>query len=153
MMLTPGTQAPDFTLPDQHNTPWQLSRYIGKNEIVLYFYPKDNTPGCTAEACSFRDNMAAFGKLQALVVGISADTPAQHRQFIERYGLPFTLLSDTDNNVRQLYQVPKSLLGLLPGRTTYIINRQGIITHTFNHQLAARRHVSEALQALQELRQ
>jgi peroxiredoxin Q/BCP len=142
-----GNRAPAFTLPNQSGTPVDLGDLLGQKPIVLYFYPKDDTPGCTAESCAFRDSYETFQEAGAEVIGISADTPTSHQQFADKYRLPFILLSDTDNRVRKLYGVPATLF-ILPGRVTYIIDQQGIIRHIFNSQLDFNAHVQEALTAL-----
>lgn len=146
-MLKIGDKAPDFSLPASGGQVIRLSDYIGKQPVVVYFYPKDNTPGCTKEACAFRDAYEDFKAAGAEVIGISADTGDSHHDFAKQYQLPFILLSDLDGAVRSLYQVPKTL-GLLPGRVTFVIDQEGRIRHQFNSQLNATRHVREALQAL-----
>jgi peroxiredoxin Q/BCP len=145
--LQVGDRAPSFTLPNQSSTPVNLGDLLGQKPIVLYFYPKDDTPGCTAESCAFRDSYEIFQEAGAEVIGISADNPASHQQFAAKYRLPFTLLSDTDNRVRKLYGVPATLF-VLPGRVTYVIDQQGIIRHIFNSQLDFNAHVQGALTAL-----
>lgn len=145
-----GTPAPDFTLPSQDGTPVRLSDFRGKRTVVLYFYPKDETAGCTAEACGFRDHYEVFIEAGAEVIGVSSDTAESHRSFAEHHRLPFLLLSDRDGAVRKRYQVPKTL-GLIPGRVTYVIDKQGIIRHIFNSQSAIDRHISEALETLHAL--
>jgi thioredoxin-dependent peroxiredoxin len=115
--------------------------------VVLFFYPKDDTPGCTKEACAFRDDYEEFGKLDAEVVGISSDSVESHRSFAKKHGLPFTLLSDEGGKVRKLYGVSNTL-GLFLGRVTYVLDEQGVIRHVFSSQLGAKRHVEEALKIL-----
>ncbi len=145
-----GECAPAFTLPNQSGTPVNLADLLGQKPIVLYFYPKDDTPGCTAESCAFRDSYEIFQEAGAEVIGISADTPSSHQQFATKYRLPFTLLSDRDNRVRKLYGVPATLF-VLPGRVTYVIDRQGIVRHIFNSQLDFNAHVQESLTALRRI--
>ena len=144
-----GQPAPDFELPDAEGKPVRLADFRGKKAIVLYFYPKDDTPGCTAEACSFRDSYEDFSDAGAEVIGVSSDSTASHAKFAKRHKLPFTLLSDAKGEVRKKYGVP-STMGLLPGRVTYVIDKQGVVRHVFNSQLQATRHVSEALAALEQ---
>ncbi len=146
-----GDAAPDFELPSASGATIRLSDFRGKSDVVLFFYPKDNTPGCTVEACTFRDSHEAFREAGAAVIGISADSADSHRRFAERYGLPFLLVADTDGAVRVRYGVPRTL-GLLPGRVTYLIDRDGIIRHVFSSQFQPRRHVAEALEVLKTLR-
>ena len=118
-----GDQAPDFTLLDQYSIEQTLSAYIGKN-IVVYFYPKDDTPGCTKEACSIRDNFALFEENDITVFGISYDSPKSHKKFAEKYNLPFILLSDSDKKVAKLYN---SNGFLMAKRNTFLINREGVL--------------------------
>ena len=149
--LRVGDAAPDFALPSATGETVRLSDFRGNSEVVLFFYPKDNTPGCTVEACSFRDSHETFREAGATVIGISADSADSHRRFAERYSLPFVLVADTDGAVRARYGVPRTL-GLLPGRVTYLIDRAGMIRHIFSSQFQPRRHVAEALDVLKNLR-
>lgn len=145
-----GSLAPDFTLPDQNGNEVTLSDLVEEKAVVLYFYPKDESPGCTAEACAFRDDYEVFDKAGAEVVGVSSDAVSSHQAFTSHHQLPFILLSDEDGQVRRRYGA-RSLLGLLPGRVTYVIDRQRVIRHVFSSQLDARRHVREALRIIREL--
>jgi peroxiredoxin Q/BCP len=147
--LGAGDPAPDFTLNDQDGKPVRLADYRGR-KLVVYFYPKDDTPGCTKESCSFRDHYTAFTDAGAEVIGISSDSEASHKKFKEKYKLPFTLLSDRDGQVRKAYGVPATL-GLLPGRVTFVIDKHGVVRHVFNSQFKATQHVSEAIDALRAL--
>ena len=140
-MLEIGTKAPDFTLPDQNGTNHSLSDYLGK-KVILYFYPRDNTAGCTKQACGFGDLYPQFEEKGAVVIGISKDSVASHKKFEERYGLPFTLLSDTEKTVIQAYDVWKEKknygkvsMGVV--RSTYLIDEKGIITKAFGKVKAA----------------
>ena len=146
-----GEPAPDFTLPDRAGTPVKLSDYRGRKAVVLYFYPKDDTPGCTKESCTFRDQYQDFQDAGAEVIGVSSDSAESHAKFASKYQLPFVLLSDRGGTVRKQYGVPATL-GLLPGRVTYVIDREGVVRHVFNSQFQAAQHVSEALQALAGIR-
>jgi peroxiredoxin Q/BCP len=145
-----GHEAPDFTLPDQTGTPVSLHDYRGKQVVVLYFYPKDNTRGCTAEACGFRDGHEAFVEAGATVIGISSDPVDSHQAFAGRHHLPFVLLSDPDAAVRRRYGVPRSL-GVLPGRVTYVIDRDGTVRHVFSSMMKIGRHVQDALSIVKQL--
>jgi peroxiredoxin Q/BCP len=145
-----GDKAPDFTLPSQMGDNVMLSEFFGKKNVVLYFYPKDETPGCTREACSFRDSYQELASLGAEVLGVSGQSVESHKSFATHYGLQFILLSDKDNKVRELYGVP-STMGLIPGRVTYIIDKQGVVRHVFSSQTQAERHVEEAKKTLKEL--
>ncbi len=151
--LEVGDAIPIFTLKDQNNNNFDIEKYRGKKAMVIYFYPKDDTPGCTKEACSFRDEFEVFTDLNVEVIGISADNVASHKKFAEKYHLPFTILADTKNKVRKLFGVPSSLMGLLPGRVTYIINKNGIIAHIFNSQFGAEKHITESLYILKEIKE
>ena len=143
-----GSKAPDFTLPSQSGQMLSLNAFIGEKPVVLFFYPKDDTPGCTKQACVFRDNYDVFKERDAEVIGISSDSVELHRGFAAKHDLPYTLLSDEDKKVRKLYGVPNTL-GLFPGRVTYIIDREGIVRHVFSSQLGVEKHVEEAIKALQ----
>jgi len=127
-----------------------LSEFLGKKNIVLYFYPKDETTGCTKEACTFRDNYEELTNLGAEVLGVSGQSVESHKSFASHYGLPFILLSDEGNKVRELYGVPSSM-GIIPGRVTYIIDKKGMVRHIFNSQTQAQRHVEEAKKTLLEI--
>lgn len=138
---------PAFTLQNQYGQWVNSASFLGK-PVVIYFYPKDNTPGCTAEACSFRDAYEQFLQAGIQVAGISSNSVASHAQFAEKHKLPFMLLSDEQGKVRRLFQVPKSL-GILPGRVTYIFNEKGELIHQFQSQFQIQKHIQQALQALQ----
>ena len=140
-MLEIGTKAPDFTLPDQNGEMHSLSDYKGQ-KVILYFYPKDNTPGCTKQACNFGELYPQFQEKGAVVIGISKDSVASHKKFEEKYSLPFTLLSDTELKAIQAYDVWKEKknygkvsMGVV--RTTYLINEEGIIEKAFGNVKAA----------------
>ncbi len=148
--LKAGEAAPDFTLDDQDGNPVTLSSFRGEKCVVLYFYPKDDTPGCTAESCSFRDHYADFTDAGAEVIGVSDDSVASHRAFKAKHRLPFTLVSDRGGEVRRRYGVP-STFGLLPGRVTFVIDKEGVVRHAFNSQMEATRHVDEALAVLKRI--
>ncbi len=139
-----GDPAPGFSLPDADGKTVSLSDFKGRKAVVLYFYPKDDTPGCTKEACSFRDSYEDFTAAGAEVIGVSSDAVASHQGFAKKHRLPFKLLSDKGGVLRKSYGVPATL-GLLPGRVTFVIDKEGVVRHVFNSQLAATQHVSEAL--------
>ena len=148
--LIKGDQLPSFKLKDQNNQLFSIDSIIGKKNIVIYFYPKDETKVCTAEACSFRDNYEQFQNLGCEVIGISSDNVESHKKFSENHNLPFILLSDEQNEVRKLFGVPNDLLGLIPGRYTYVIDKRGEIIHIFNSAFNADKHIEEALKALKK---
>jgi peroxiredoxin Q/BCP len=141
-----GLAAPDFTLADQHGQPVQLADLRGR-WVVVYFYPADDTPGCTAESCSFRDSFEDFTDAGAAVVGISGDSVESHQAFATKHRLPFTLLADTDGSVRRAWGVSKTL-GLLPGRVTFVVDPEGVVQHRFSSQFKPTRHIAEALAAI-----
>jgi len=124
-----------------------LQDVLGDRPVVLFFYPKDDTPGCTKQACAFRDDYEEFGKLDAEVIGISSDSVESHKSFTAKNHLPFTLLSDEGGWVRRLYGVPNTF-SLFPGRVTYVIDEESVVRHVFSSQLGVEKHVEEALQAL-----
>lgn len=142
-----GYEAPEFALPCQSGEMVSLKDFLGSRPVVLFFYPKDYTPGCTKEACAFRDSYEEFSNLGAEVIGISSDPVESHRSFAQKHFLPYTLLSDEGGKVRRLYDVPKTF-GLFPGRVTYVIDQEGIVRHIFSFQVDVERHVEEALKVL-----
>jgi thioredoxin-dependent peroxiredoxin len=150
MQVKVGDKAPDFTLLSQTGESVTLSDLIGKKNIVLYFYPKDESKGCTRQACAFRDKYEVFTDLGAEVIGISSDDIKSHEAFVEKYNLPFTLLSDEKKEVRKLYGV-KSTFGVIPGRITYIIDKKGIVRHVFSSQFKPKKHIKEAIEALKKI--
>ncbi len=140
-MLEVGTKAPDFTLPDQNGNMHSLSEYRGK-KVILYFYPKDNTAGCTKQACGFAERYPQFTEKGAVVLGVSKDSVASHKKFEEKYGLPFTILSDSELVAIQAYDVwqekknyDKTYMGVV--RTTYLIDENGKIVKAFDKVKAA----------------
>jgi peroxiredoxin Q/BCP len=145
-----GDKAPDFTLPSQSGEQVRLYDRLGERVVVLYFYPKDNTPGCTAEACAFRDSHEVFTDAGAEVIGVSSDSSDRHAAFAGRHNLPFTLLSDRGGRVRKSYGVP-AVLGVVPGRVTYVIDREGTVRHVFNSLTNIGQHVGDALDVVRRL--
>lgn len=150
MELQIGNKIPNFTAKDSRGNNFDVQNLIGKKPLVIYFYPKDNTPGCTTQACGFRDQYEDFTDLGAEVIGISSDSEKSHGQFAEQYRLPFILLSDTDKSIRKMFGVKTDYFGLLPGRTTYVIDKSGIITYIFD-STSAKDHISNALDAIKKL--
>jgi thioredoxin-dependent peroxiredoxin len=149
-----GKKAPEFTLPDQDGKPVSLQDLIRHGDVVLYFYPKDMTPGCTAEACSFRDKLDLLQAAGAQVVGVSSDSPASHKKFIEKNGLTFPLLSDTGNQITKAYGVykQKSLYGrkfMGIERSTFIIGRDGTVRRAFT-KVKVNNHAEQVLAALSD---
>ena len=154
MPLTKGIPAPDFELLDDTNTPRRLSSFRGK-PVILYFYPKDDTPGCTKEACNFRDDYSAYKKAGVIILGVSPDTSHSHARFKAKYQIPFSLLADKDHTVCELYAVwglkkfmGREHEGVL--RTTYVIDARGIITRVFENVRPAE-HSAEVLEAIRSV--
>ena len=146
-----GDKAPDFSLLDEHGRPVSLKDHLGKNVVVLYFYPKDFTPGCTTEACSFRDSYKPYREKGAVVIGVSLDNVESHKKFSEKYALPFTILSDNRKEVAKAYGV-LGTGGLMAKRVTFIINKDGTIVRIFP-KVDVKNHSEEVLKALDELQQ
>lgn len=149
--LKVGSKIPQFELYNQFGKMFKIDSVLGKKNLVIYFYPKDDSPGCTKEACSFRDQFEVFEEADATIIGISSQSVKSHEAFAKKHRLSYTLLSDPKNRVRKLFGVPANFFGLLPGRVTYIVNKNGEIIFMFNSQTDTIGHVSEALRILQEL--
>lgn len=147
-----GNSIPAFTLNDQNGNAFDINEVVGKKNLVIYFYPKDDSPGCTKEACYFRDQFEVFRDVDALIIGISGQSVESHKKFAEKYRLTYTLLSDEGNEVRKLFGVPTNFFGLLPGRVTYIIDKTGKVIYIFDSQVQATQHVDEAIRILKEVK-
>lgn len=145
-----GDKAPEFTLKNEKGEDVSLRDFIGKKAVVLFFYPKDGSPGCTKEVCAFRDSYEAFKDAGAEVIGISSQSEESHSIFSLKFNLPFTLLVDEGATVRKAYGVPPSL-GMIPGRVTYVIDKEGTVRHIFNSQMNPEKHVEEALRILRTI--
>lgn len=150
MALQVGDNIPHFTALDTNGNLFESQTVIGKKPLVIYFYPKDNTRVCTEQACSFRDQYQDFTTLGAEVIGVSSDSVKAHQKFTNQYQLPFLLLSDADKKLRNLFGVPNDLLGLIPGRVTYVIDREGVIQLVFNSMLG-KIHIQKALEMLKSM--
>ena len=148
--LKVGDSAPDFTLPNQSGEMVSLKDLIGKKVIVLYFYPKDFSVGCTAEACAFRDSYEVFKDAGAEVIGVSSQSVNSHERFSTANKLPFILLSDEEGIAKKLYGA-SSAFGLIAGRVTYVIDKKRIIRHIFSSQLNPTKHIEEALRVVKEI--
>lgn len=146
--ITVGERAPDFALRDQSGSLVTLKQLLGSGPIVLFFYPKDDTTGCTKEACRFREDYGRFREAGAKVLGISSDSEESHRQFATKFSLPYQLLSDPGGKVRSLYGA-LSLFGLMPRRVTFTIDASGVIRNVFRSDARFDQHVEEALRSLQ----
>jgi peroxiredoxin Q/BCP len=150
MPATVGTKAPDVSLHLHDGSTVNLSDFEKHQSVVLFFYPKDNTPVCTSEACSFRDAYSDLTGLDAVVIGISSDTQDSHKEFAEKYSLPYLLASDTDGTLRKAFGVTRTL-GILPGRATYVIDKNGVVRLAFSSQFSAAKHVAKARETLSNL--
>lgn len=146
-----GSSIPEFVLPDQNGNLFNINSVLGEKNLVIYFYPKDDSPGCTAEACSFRDQFEVFNEADALIIGISGQSVESHKEFAEKHRLSFTLLSDEGDKLRKQFGVPTNLLGILPGRVTYIVDKTGKVIYIFDSQVQSTKHVDEALRILKQL--
>lgn len=149
MELQLGDKIPHFISIDANAKPFDIKDYLGK-PLVIYFYPKDDTPGCTIQACTFRDNYEEFKNLGAEVIGISSDSLQSHQKFASRYKLPFILLSDFDKKIRKLFGVPNDFLGLIPGRASYVVDKNGIVQLIFD-SASSKIHIQKALEILKRM--
>jgi peroxiredoxin Q/BCP len=140
-----GDFIPVFSLPDQNNNQFDISVYLGRKKLVIFFYPQDGSLNCTREACYFRDLSEVFEEADALVIGISGQSVESHKLFAEKNRLTYNLLSDSENVVRKLFGVPFKAFGLIPGRVTYVADRSGKVVYIFNSQTETQRHADEAL--------
>ncbi len=148
MSISIGDSCPHFSLQNQNGETINIKDYIGSKNVIIYFYPKDNTAGCTKEACSFRDAMQDLNNLDCEVFGISADSVASHKSFANQFRLMFNLLSDVGNSVRKSFKVPANLFGLIPGRVTYIVNKEGKVIHIINSQMNPDKHIKETIEVV-----
>jgi len=151
--LANGARAPEFSLANQDGQTVTLQSLLGKGPVVVYFYPKDETAGCTAEACAFRDSYDVFQQAGASVVGVSDDSVESHRGFASHHGLPFLLLSDTGGTLRNAFGVPRALFGMVPGRMTFVLDKDGVVRHSFNSSISFKKHVTEAVEVVKKLAQ
>jgi len=143
--ITPGDYIPDFSLKDQYGNLFNISDFLGKKKLVIFFYPQDGSLNCTKEACYFRDLSDVFDEVNAVIIGISGQSVESHKEFAEKNRLKYTLLSDTSNIVRNLFGVPGKIFGLIPGRVTYVADLSGKVVYIFDSQTEAQRHADEAL--------
>ncbi len=150
MALEVGDKVPDFVAKKDNGEDFISNTLIGEIPVVIYFYPKNFTPGCVKEACNFRDSHSDFKEMGAEVIGISSDSTNSHQKFKKRYQLPFVFLSDTNRKLRKLFGVKSELLGLLPGRETYVVDKKGIIQLKFN-SMNASKHLNEAIMKMKEI--
>lgn len=147
-----GDRLPPFELPDQAGHTFRLADALGKGPLVIFFYPRDETPGCTVEVCTFRDAHAELAAAGATVVGISSDSVASHQKFASKHQLPYALLADRGAVVRKSFGVPRGMLGLSDGRVTYVADQDGVVRHRFVGFFQAAKHIQEALAVVKKLR-
>jgi thioredoxin-dependent peroxiredoxin len=147
-----GTIAPDFALPSQSNDTVSLRELLGKGPVVVFFYPKDETAVCTKEACAFRDAYADLQAAGASVVGISSDDVASHQRFAAKHRLPYPILADSKGQVRRSWKVPRAMLGLVDGRSTYVLDASGTVRHSHDGAMQSQQHVDEALAAVKRIK-
>lgn len=152
-LLPVGSVAPDFSATLGTGESFSLRDYSGKKNVVLFFYPKDFTSGCTAQVCSFRDNYDELLQNEAMVVGVSYDSEATHRAFIEKHRLPFPLISDKGKSISRMYGTADRLGGLISGakRVTYVIDKEGIIRRVLHHEILIQKHIEGVLESLGEI--
>lgn len=148
MALKVGDKLPDFSAKDTNGNLFNSKDYVGKQSLVIYFYPKDETKVCTQQACSFRDNYQEFKDLGAEVIGISSDSVQSHVKFKSKFNLPFILLSDNDKKLRKLFGVENDFL-IIPGRQTFVVDRNGFIIMVFN-SMSGTIHIEKALKVLKK---
>ncbi|MGL2966805.1 peroxiredoxin [Flavobacterium sp. XGLA_31] len=150
MALQVGETIPVFSAIDNHGDLFESTTVIGKKPVVIYFYPKDDTRVCTEQACAFRDQYEDFKALGAEVIGISSDSLQSHIKFVTKYQLPFILLSDFDKKIRRAFGVPNDLLGLIPGRATYVVDKKGVVQMVFD-STSGKIHIEKALEMLKTM--
>tara|TARA_B110000046_G_scaffold137940_1_gene144292 strand:+ start:11615 stop:12064 length:450 start_codon:yes stop_codon:yes gene_type:complete len=145
-----GEKFPEINAQNQHGTNIDFKKILGTKNIVLFFYPKDFTPGCTKEACNFRDNLEGFNSFNCEIIGISSDSEKRHLSFSNKYELNYNLIADSNQELRKLFKVPRNLFGLIPGRVTFVFNEKGVCIGTYNSMSNAEGHISYAINCLQK---
>ncbi|MHA7057933.1 peroxiredoxin [Aquimarina sp. M1] len=150
MGLSVGDKIPEFTAIRDNGNDFNSNEFVGKKPLVIYFYPKNFTPGCTKEACDFRDSYEDFKKEGVEVIGISSDNVKSHQRFKNKYKLPFIFLSDEKSTLKKIFGVKAGLFGVLPGRETYVVNKEGIIRLKFN-SVNASKHLKQAIKTVKEM--
>jgi peroxiredoxin Q/BCP len=150
-ILKVGDKMPIFGAKDQDGNDFYIESVLYKKVLVIYFYPKDETPGCTKQACSFRDEYEDIKNAGAEVIGISGDSVKSHKKFAQNHKLQYILLSDNDKSIRKLFGVPTMMLGLIPGRVTYVVDLKGIVQMVYN-SMDASQHIPKSLEAIQKLK-
>ena len=147
-----GSKLPEFKLPDQNGKEFDIKNFIGKQKLVIYFYPKDESAGCTKEACYFRDQYNVFKNAGAMIIGISGQSVESHKKFADNHHLTFTLLSDSNNAVRKMFGAYTKAIGNFPSRITYVVDKTGTIVYIFESLTEPTRHVDEALKIIKEMK-
>ena len=150
-MLQPGDAMPNFVVKDHEGHDVSGESLLGHGPLVIFFYPADNTPGCTAQACGFRDQHEDFVAAGARVVGVSGDSVESHAAFVKERRLPYTLLADEGNQLRKAFGVPRGFMGLTPGRVTFVLDERGVVRAVTNSSINPLKHVSEALTVVASL--
>jgi thioredoxin-dependent peroxiredoxin len=151
MEIKVGDTIPAIVLKDQNGEMFDLTVKTAGKSVVLFFYPKDDSPGCTAQACSFRDQFEDFKDANAVVIGISGQSVESHKKFAEKHRLTYTLLSDEGNKIRKQFGVPTNFFGMIPGRVTYVIDKTGKVVYIFNSQTQVNQHIEKTLSMLKTL--
>lgn len=148
MAIKIGDRFPSFTLEDHNSNTFDINSFLGKTNLIVYFYPKNETYNCTKQACNFRDDFSAFRDLDCEIIGVSNDSPKSHLSFKNNHNLPFTLLSDKNGKIQKKLELPRNIFGLIPGRITFVINKKGIVIKIIDSAINMRKHIEDALNSL-----
>ena len=148
MAIKIGDFFPEFTLLDHNSNSFKISTLLGKTNLIIYFYPKNETYNCTKQACNFRDDFSTFKNLDCEIIGVSNDSPKSHLSFKENHNLPFTLLSDHKGEIQKMLELPRNIFGLIPGRITFVIDKNGVVIQIIDSAINMRKHIEDALNSL-----
>ncbi len=148
MAIKIGDRFPSFTLKDHNSNTFDINSFLGKNNLIVYFYPKNETYNCTKQACNFRDDFSTFKDLDCEIIGVSNDSPKSHLSFKNNHNLPFTLLSDRNGEIQKKLELPRNIFGLIPGRITFVIDNKGIVIKIIDSAINMRKHIEDALSSL-----
>jgi thioredoxin-dependent peroxiredoxin len=148
MAIKIGDRFPSFTLEDHNSNIFDINSFLGKNNLIVYFYPKNETYNCTKQACNFRDDFSTFKDLDCEIIGVSNDSPKSHLSFKNNHNLPFTLLSDKNGEIQKKLGLPRNIFGLIPGRITFVIDNKGIVIKIIDSAINMRKHIEDALSSL-----
>jgi peroxiredoxin Q/BCP len=148
MAIKIGDRFPSFTLEDHNSNTFDINSFLGKNNLIVYFYPKNETYNCTKQACNFRDDFSTFKDLDCEIIGVSNDSPKSHLSFKNNHNLPFTLLSDRNGEIQKKLELPRNIFGLIPGRITFVIDNKGIVIKIIDSAINMRKHIEDALSSL-----